>query len=213
MPFDTFVSFTLVMFLLALSPGPDNLYVLMQSALYTRIAGIWVTLGLCTGLIVHTLAAALGITMIFQTSEIAFTLLKILGAGYLFFLAWKSYQSGAFHLKNNSVSTLSAIQLYQRGIWMNLTNPKVSIFFLALLPQFIDTSARSVSQQMLMLGSITIMVTLMVFSSIAMLAGFAKNWIQSEKIQRSLHKIAALILLTIALKLLISLPYDLLETY
>jgi len=110
MPFDTFVSFTFVMFLLALSPGPDNLYVLMQSALYRPMAGIWVILGLCTELIVHTLAAAFGITIIFQASEIAFTLLKLLGAGYLLFLPWKSYQAGAFHLKKHSVRTLSAMQ-------------------------------------------------------------------------------------------------------
>lgn len=209
MPLDTFISFTLVMFLLALSPGPDNLYVLMQSALYRPMAGIWVILGLCTGLIVHTLAAAFGITILFQTSEIAFTLLKLLGAGYLLFLAWKSYQAGALHLKNNAVSALSVSQLYQRGVWMNLTNPKVFIFFLALLPPFIDTNAGPVAQQMFMLGGIAILVTLIVFSGLAVLAGFAKNWIQSDKKQRVLHQIAALVLVLIALKLLISLPYGL----
>jgi len=208
MPFDTLFSFALIMIILALSPGSDNLYVLMQSALYQRMAGIWVTLGLCTGLIFHTLAAMFGITVIFQTSAMAFTLLKLLGAAYLFFLAWKSFQSGALHLRKRSVTHLPASKLYQRGIWMNLTNPKVSIFFLALLPQFVETDSQSISEHMAILGSIAIGVTLIVFSSIAVLAGYAKNWLQSETMQRTLHQITAVVLVIIAFKLIFSLPSE-----
>lgn len=208
MPFETLFSFALIMIILALSPGPDNLYVLMQSALYHRMAGIWVTLGLCTGLLFHTLAAMFGITVIFQTSAMAFMLLKLLGAAYLFLLAWKSFQDGTLHLTKRSVTHLSASKLYQRGIWMNLTNPKVSIFFLALLPQFIEPESQSISEHMVILGSIAIVVTLIVFSSIAILAGYAKNWLQSEAMQRRLHQITALIFIIIAFRLLFSLPSE-----
>ncbi|MDG4811628.1 LysE family translocator [Hydrogenovibrio sp. 3SP14C1] len=208
MPLDTLFSFILIMFLLALSPGPDNLYVLMQSALYQPMSGVWVTLGLCTGLLIHTMAAIFGVTVIFQTSEMAFTLLKLMGAGYLLYLSWKTYQSSAIHLRKKSVASLSAGNLYQRGIWMNLTNPKVSIFFLALLPQFIETGAFSIAQQMALLGGIAIVVTLVVFSSIAILAGYTKYWLQSETMQRRLHQVAALIFVLIALKLIISLLSD-----
>lgn len=204
MPFDMLFSFALIMVLLALSPGPDNLYVFMQSSLDRRMAGIWVTLGLCTGLMVHTLAALLGITVIFQTSELAFTLLKLLGAGYLLYLAWKIYQAGALSLRKDTVTSLSAGKLYQRGIWMNLTNPKVFLFFLALLPQFIKTDGYPVTQQVAVLGGITILVTLIIFSSIAILAGYAKHWIQSAAVQRRLHQITAFIFVMIALKLIFS---------
>lgn len=204
MPFDMLFSFALIMVLLALSPGPDNLYVFMQSSLDRRMAGIWVTLGLCTGLMVHTLAALLGITVIFQTSELAFTLLKLLGAGYLLYLAWKIYQAGALPLGKGTVTPLSAGKLYQRGIWMNLTNPKVFLFFLALLPQFIKTDGYPVTQQVTILGGITILITLIIFSSIAILAGYAKHWIQSATIQHRLHQITAFIFVMIALKLIFS---------
>ncbi|MDX8538803.1 LysE family transporter [Mesorhizobium abyssinicae] len=83
LPLDTIVAFAAVATLLAWVPGPDNLFVLIQSALYGRMVGVFVTLALCTGLIVHTVAVAIGVAAIFQTSQGAFNALKIIGAAYL----------------------------------------------------------------------------------------------------------------------------------
>lgn len=98
--------------------------------------GFVVTLGLCTGLIVHTSAVALGVAAVFQASAMAFNLLKYAGAAYLLYLAWGAFRAGASVLSSESDQEISLARYYLRGIVMNVTNPKVSIFFLAFLPQF-----------------------------------------------------------------------------
>ena len=88
-PIEIQLTFFLASVLLALAPGPDNIFVLTQSALYGRSSGIAVVFGLCSGLIVHSCAVALGVAVIFQTSAIAFSMLKLIGAAYLVYLAWR----------------------------------------------------------------------------------------------------------------------------
>ena len=90
-PVESMLGFLLTSLLLCLAPGPDNLFVLTQSAMYGRRPGLLVTLGLCTGLLVHTTAVALGVAVIFQTSASAFLLLKIVGAGYLLYLVMQHF--------------------------------------------------------------------------------------------------------------------------
>ena len=92
---DAMMAFFAAALLLSIAPGPDNIFVLTQSALFGVGAGIITTLGLVTGLCVHTTAVALGVAAIFQTSALAFTLLKVAGAGYLLWLAWLSFRAGA----------------------------------------------------------------------------------------------------------------------
>ena len=139
-PIETLATFFAASLLLALAPGPDNIFVLTQSAVHGRKAGLTVTLGLCTGLIVHTTAVAFGVAIIFQASAFAFTALKLFGAGYLVYLAWHAFRAAAETILAERGNGLSSIKLYRRGILMNVTNPKVSIFFLAFLPQFADPS-------------------------------------------------------------------------
>ncbi len=104
---------------------------------------MFVTLGLCTGLIVHTTAVALGVAVIFQTSEVAFNVLKVVGAAYLVYLAWQAFKAGSSKLKAEDNVSAGPRALYVRGLVMNITNPKVAIFFLAFLPQFADPSLGS----------------------------------------------------------------------
>src|SRR5690606_11886639 len=137
-PVETLSAFFFVAVLLALAPGPDNVFVLMQSALYGRTAGIRVVLGLCTGVLVHTLAVAAGLAAVFAASDLAFRLLKTAGALYLLWLAWQVLRAPTDAPPGTTVSTLGGWALYRRGVIMNLTNPKVSIFFLAFLPQFAE---------------------------------------------------------------------------
>jgi threonine/homoserine/homoserine lactone efflux protein len=201
-PMDTLATFFMASVLLGLAPGPDNIFVLTQSALRGKIAGLLVTLGLCTGLVGHTTAVAFGVAVIFQASALAFTALKLVGAGYLVYLAWQAFRASAEKISAAKQNELSYATLYRRGIIMNITNPKVSIFFLAFLPQFADPARGSLTVQMLMLGGVFIVSTIVVFGSIAMLAGSIGQWLnRSPATQVVMNRVAGTVFVGLALKL------------
>ncbi|TDQ42633.1 LysE family translocator [Aureibacillus halotolerans] len=165
------LSFLGVAILVTLAPGPDNLFVLAQSMTYGKRAGFATSLGLCTGLLGHTAAAALGISAIVYQSAFAFQVVKWAGALYLLYLAWRAFaerheEQGADKLKNQS-----SYALYRKGIVMNVLNPKVSLYFLALLPQFVSVEQGSVPLQMMVLGGLFILQAIVVFTVLSMFAG------------------------------------------
>ncbi len=204
-PVETLSVFVAATVALALAPGPDNIFVLTQSALHGRKAGIFVTLGLCTGLIFHTAAVALGVAAIFATSALAFTILKLVGAGYLVYLAWQAFRAGASNLSDGQSVTLGSRQLYGRGVIMNITNPKVAIFFLAFLPQFADPALGAVTGQIFIFGAIFILSTLLVFGSVAWFSGFLGDWLKgSARAQVILNRLAGIIFVGLALRLAIA---------
>ena len=191
--------------ILALSPGPDNLFVLAQSAQNGRTAGLFVTLGLATGLVGHTVAVAFGLAAIVHSSAIAFSVLKYIGAAYLLYLAWQALRAAASTGQQNTVQALSSGNLYRRGIVMNLTNPKVSLFFMAFLPQFADPRHGSMMVQFFLLGAVFITATLLVFSAISFLAGgFGDKFRNSALAQKVVNRIAATVFIALAIKLAIS---------
>ncbi len=201
---ETLTLFFTASVLLSISPGPDNLFVLMQSITQGPKAGMITTLGLCTGLLVHSTAVVLGVAVIFQTSEIAFTILKLVGAAYLLYLAW-----GAFRAKSSTLSgeqpKVSLKKLYLRGIAMSTTNPKLSIFFLAFLPQFVEPEAGSVTLQLILLSATFIIAALLVFNTIALLSGHLRqSFAQSDKAQNFLNRLAGVVFVGLALKLVTS---------
>lgn len=203
--FNTIVLFISASVLLALAPGPDNIFVMTQSMTKGAKPGIFVTLGLCTGLIFHTSAVALGVAAIFQTSIIAFNALKLIGAGYLLYLAYMSFMSNSKSKVNASKEDISLFKLYKRGIIMNVTNPKVSIFFLAFLPQFTNPQSGSITLQVFFLGALFMLSALVVFSSIALLAGKLGNWFnRSKNAENILNKVAGTIFAGLAVKLALS---------
>ncbi len=188
--------------LLALAPGPDNIFVLSQSAMHGRVAGLAVTAGLCTGLVVHTTAVALGVAVIFQTSALAFSLLKYAGAAYLVWLAWQALRAPAGNPSTEDGPALSLCRLYGRGIVMNVTNPKVSIFFLAFLPQFTDPARGPVWAQVMLLGGLFIAGTVLVFGAVALLAGTLGRWLmRSPRAGTVINRLAGLVFIGLALKL------------
>ncbi|NYT83277.1 LysE family translocator [Alcaligenaceae bacterium] len=199
---DIALSFFGIAVLLGLSPGPDNLFVLMQSAMWGRASGMFVVLGLCTGLIGHTMAVAVGLAALFATSETAFTVLKLAGALYLVYLAWGAFRAPATLSTGEKPPAQSRLRLYQRGIIMNLSNPKVSIFFLAFLPQFTDPARGSVALQTLSLGALFMLATLLVFGLVAWFAGALGERMQkSQRAQRALNWTAGTVFLGLALRL------------
>ena len=201
-PLDALATFFAASVVLGLAPGPDNIFVLTQSALYGRKKGICVTLGLCTGLIVHTAAVAFGVAAVFQASAVAFTALKIAGALYLAYLAWQAFTAPASVLEGDRSGPVTLGRLYRRGIIMNVANPKVSIFFLAFLPQFAVPENGPVAAQIMVLGLIFILVTLLVFSGIALVAGSLGQWLnRSSRAQTILNRVAGTVFAGLAVKL------------
>lgn len=202
------MAFFLASVVLAIAPGPDNLFVLTQSALYGRRVGIWVTCGLCIGLLVHTTAVALGLAVIFQTSQLAFDLLRYAGAGYLSYLAWGAWNAPDdenFHKPDSETEEKETrFGMYlRRGVVMNVTNPKVSIFFLAFLPQFITTNGHFITQVYL-LGALFMLATLLVFSTIAVLSAELGNWLKTiPNWHRILNRLASLVFIGLALRLVL----------
>lgn len=147
-----FALFITVSWALIIAPGPDMLYVITRGMTYGRGAGMLSAIGVICGILVHTTAAALGLTLIFQTSATAFLIVKYLGALYLIYLGIKSWRDKSdFHLQR-SFSTVSSRQLFWQGVLSNVLNPKIAIFFLAFLPQFVDKGSGQMTLQLIVLG-------------------------------------------------------------
>ncbi len=198
-------AFFLASLVLALAPGPDNIFVLTQSALYGGRAGLATTLGLITGLCGHTALVALGLAALLLGSPAAFTALKIAGAAYLLYLAWGALRSGACAARLEQAHFPGYGSLYLRGVIMNLTNPKVTLFFLAFLPQFADPDRGSVPLQIAALGGLFQLATLLVFGSAALLGGrLAVYFNRSVRGQIALNRAAGCIFACLALLLIFS---------
>jgi threonine/homoserine/homoserine lactone efflux protein len=173
--------FALATLLLALSPGPDNIFVLTQSVARGAKYGIAIASGLITGCIVHTSIVALGFAVVIRDNAWLLYGIKIAGALYLLYLAYKIFKSDAsIEFGNENASSQSLWKLYKIGITMNLLNPKVTLFFLALLPQFIIKSTIPEWLQIYMLGGVFMLVSLLTFYAIALLAGQAASFIKTS---------------------------------
>lgn len=189
-------------FILALVPGPDNLFLLTQAAIEGPVAGISLTMGLLTGIMCHTAAVIFGVTVIITSSAVAFTVLKIFGVCYLLYLALGAFRTKAAKISGPSGKPRGNFRLYRRGIIMNISNPKIAVFFLAFFPQFIDPSLGHIARQTVELAAAFIAAFLIVFIAIAYLAGTLGEFLKkSEKAQTYLNRAAAIIFIGFALKL------------
>jgi RhtB (resistance to homoserine/threonine) family protein len=130
--------------LLNLTPGPDTVYILGRSIAQGREAGVAAALGICVGSIFHTCAAALGLSAILATSTVAFGAIKLLGGAYLIFLGIKLFLDRRQDLSlPSNFRQLTSVAAFQQGVLTNVLNPKVALFFLAFLPQFIDPATNN----------------------------------------------------------------------
>ena len=201
---DTSLAFFSVALLLALAPGPDNLFVLMQSATGGRRAGFAVVAGLMLGVLVQTLAVALGLAAVFAASATAFTLLKFAGAAYLVYLAWGAWRApvAALGAAGSAAPAQPWPRLLLRGVLMNLSNPKVVLFFLALLPQFVQPGRGPVALQLLWFGALFIVAGSLVFGAVVLVAGALRARLaRSARVQRGLNRAAALVFVALAARL------------
>lgn len=184
MEMTTFFYFLTASILLTLAPGPDNLYLLTKSLSSGAKSGVILSAGLVSGIIFHTFLVMVGVATIIQNSAIAMNLLKIFGAAYLLFLAFKSFQAGRRGEKismKKSDSHSAYFEIYRRGVLMNVLNPKVLLFFLAFLPQFVNLSSDSASFQIIFLGFTFAIQGFLIFSAIAIFAGKVRKIILKKK--------------------------------
>nr|WP_321225611.1 LysE family translocator [uncultured Psychroserpens sp.] len=182
MNYDLLISFMIATSVLSLSPGPDNIYVLMQSIVNGKKYGLATVGGLISGCLVHTTLVAFGVSAIIKESDTLFFIIKLLGALYLLFLAFKVYKSSSeLSLNSENVPKKSLLQLFKQGFIMNVLNPKVSIFFLAFFPGFLFSDTLSSVVQFYVLGLLFMLVSAIIFSTIAILAGSISEYIKQHK--------------------------------
>ena len=208
------LEFFIAALVIGIAPGPDNLFVLAQSATYGARLGFCIILGLCTGIAIHTCLLVAGVSALIAASPTAFFVIQCLGAAYLLYLAYKSFgvKAGVVKLderrgmkdESGIRSTMpSARSLYMRGIIMNLTNPKVILFVLSLIPPAVRLD-RPIhpSLQMAIFGGEFILATMIVFGSIALLAGTVKKFLlTSPKANRNLNWFSGAVFVFLAVAL------------
>jgi len=172
-----FALFITVSWALIIAPGPDMLYVITRGMTHGRGAGMLSAIGVICGILVHTTAAALGLTLIFQTSATAFLIVKYLGALYLIYLGIKCWRDKSNFYLQRSSSTVSSRQLFWQGVLSNVLNPKIAIFFLAFLPQFVDKGGDQVTLQLTVLGLIFAFLGLCFLLVIGYSSGTIGSWL------------------------------------
>jgi threonine/homoserine/homoserine lactone efflux protein len=177
----SFRLFLVTCIILVVTPGPDTLYVLARSLGQGRRAGIISAIGICCGFLFHTAAAAIGLSAILMTSAMAFTIVKYAGACYLIYL---SIITMAARKADHAVPLLAATtyqRLYTQGFLTNVLNPKVALFFLAFMPQFVDPARSAISSQLIVYGLIDMGMCLVWLCVIAVIAGSARQWLIRQR--------------------------------
>ena len=203
--------FFIAAIVVGIAPGPDNLFVLAQSATHGARAGFCVILGLCTGIALQTCLLVAGVSALIAASPTAFFVMQCLGAAYLLYLAYKSFQvragtvvAGEANAENAPEPVcVPAHKLYLRGIIMNMTNPKAVLFMLSFIPPAVKMD-RPIhpSLQTAILGAEFIVATLIVFGSVAILAGAVKKFLlNSPKANRNLNWFSGCVFVLLAFAL------------
>ncbi|ELY46210.1 LysE family translocator [Natronorubrum tibetense] len=183
-----------------LSPGPDTLYVLTRSVGDGRDAGIASAAGISVGVLVHTLAAVVGLSAVFRASELAFAAVTIVGAGYLVFLGVRTIRDDGLLLEDDDPSTASP---FREAVLVNILNPQVALFFLAFLPQFVDRAGH-VPTQLSILGALYAVVTMGYLATVAVGSSAVRRLLFARpRVAGGVRWLSGLILVGLGLRLLI----------
>ena len=186
--------------LFALMPGPDLIFVITQGITRGKKEAIYTSLGLGSGCIIHATLASFGIALVFQKSVVAFNTLKCFGVLYLFYLAIKTYINASKVNNDNMENKFK--NGYQKGLLMNLLNPKVILFFLAFLPQFVPSHINYsyMGIYMFILGIIFMIVSICVFCVVSILSSFLNKILMSNtRVMIVVNKVSAFILACLAI--------------
>jgi threonine/homoserine/homoserine lactone efflux protein len=180
MNYEILLSFIGASMLLTIMPGPDIIYVLVQSMTNGKKYGIVTSLGLVSGIIVHTTLVAFGVSALIKQSENIFFAIKLFGAIYLLYLAYLTFKSDEELVLSEKADRKSLVKLFKQGFFMNVLNPKVSIFFLAFFPGFLYSSSQSTTIQFYVLGGLFILQALIIFSIVSLLSGNFAHYLKTH---------------------------------
>lgn len=179
---EVLIAFVFATAALAIAPGPDNIYVLLQSMVHGVKSGLVTVCGLISGCLVHTTLVAFGVSALIKQKPFLFTVLKLFGACYLLYLAYKVYKgSSEIDISSSQIPKKTYKALFKQGFFMNVLNPKVSIFFLAFFPGFLFSDTLNSIWQFYILGVIFMVVSFIIFSCIAVLSGKLSDYILKHK--------------------------------
>lgn len=166
--------------LLTVAPGPDIIYVLTRGIAQGRRAGIAAALGFATGCIFHTLLAAVGVAALIRSSGLAFDIVRYAGAAYLVWIGIQALRHRSSFAVEGSDESKALATIYKQSVLGNMLNPKVTLFFLAFLPQFVNAEAGNVGLQMALLGAIFMVQTAVIFGAVATFAGWIGAWMRAR---------------------------------
>ncbi len=182
------LGFVVAALIVLIIPGPGVLYVVARSLGQGRRAGLASALGLSLGVLVHIAAAAVGLSAILLTSATAFGVVKAVGAGYLIYLGISMLLADRPVLEVNAPEPLSMVRLVADGVVVSVFNPKIAVFFLAFLPQFVDPGAGSIPLQVAFLGLLYAVLALVTDGAYAVLAGVLRRWFGGRIMQGPLPR-------------------------
>ncbi|MBR9899014.1 MAG: LysE family translocator [Rhodospirillales bacterium] len=213
--FVAYTPFLIAALLLNISPGPDMAYIVGQTAVYGRKIGLFSSFGVVSGAFVHVLAATLGLSAILATSALAFAIVKWIGVAYLVWLGLGALRSSFAKSANDAgsgepavpVSTkpMTAFAAWRQGVMIDVLNPKVAIFFMAFLPQFVDPAMGNGATQFLVLGLVVLLIALVVEGMLVMAVASAAGRIKgSRRLGAWLHRALGTMFIALGIRLAIT---------
>ena len=198
-------AFLLTALVVALIPGSGVLYTVSTGLFIGRKASVFAAIGCTVGIVPPLLASVFGLAALFHASAVAFQVVKYAGAAYLLYLAWQMWRNSSPLAVRQEQQSTHYTGIAYKGFLINILNPKLSIFFLAFLPQFIPADATSAVTNMLVLGAVFMLMTLVVFIAYGLLASrFSEFVVSSEKVSLWMQKIFAGSFAALGLKLALS---------
>jgi len=188
--------------ILIATPGQDLMLVMSRAVTQGAIAGVVTALGVTTGLLAHTVLAALGLGIILKTSEWLFMAMKLAGAAYLVYLGIQAWRTARDTLALTHASPRTAPRLFMDGALCNIANPKIAIFYLAFLPQFVSPAAAHPTAALLILGLSYALLTFVIKGPLALAAGRLSHWLRAHPaVLAWLHRASGTVLIALGVKL------------
>jgi threonine/homoserine/homoserine lactone efflux protein len=197
-PFNVLLSFIATCTIIELTPGPNMAYLAVLSASDGRRAGFFATLGIALGLLTVGIAAALGLAALVSSSTFAFQILRWGGVFYLLWLAWDGWKNESETSPGKSGAENKSTKFFKRGLIVNLLNPKAAVFYVAILPEFINASSHIVSQAVALTITYVLIATT-IHCTIVMLAGTAREFLQDDHRRLIARRVLSIALALIAL--------------
>lgn len=207
-PLSDFLTFALATLILNLTPGPDLMYIIARSLGQGRQAGILSSLGIGTGCLFHTFLAAFGISAVLRSSPLAFAVIRYAGGAYLIYLGVRLLlRRGAAESPLQPRAPAPPAAIFRQGMLTNMLNPKVALFFLAFLPQFVSPQRGPVAMQMTVLGLYFILSGTLVCLMVAVLAGAAGDFFRHGTNAARLERASGLVFVALGLRVSLAQAY------